>query len=345
MRRLIPGALLACSGPCAASPPCSCSPSPLAGLRLRHRRGPARTPRPRCCSTSRPTRSTRASTSPTERGYDDGRGRRAESGAGRVDRRAQAAEAGRADMAILDIHDLGLAREQGHDIVGVMAFVQRPLAAVHRRSRRSRSPKRPRGQARRRDRPAVRRRGAALDRGRRRRRPGQGAHRRRSASRRSRRCSPGASTGATAFWNVEGVALRARAARDPGVPRRRLRRAELPGARAGRDARRRSRTTRPVRGDDPRAAARLRRGAARPGERGRGDARPSSRGSTRRRSRAQLDAVDAAFTAGAGGFGRLAPRRARRVGGVGRRVRDPERAARRRRARSTSRWSGRRQQP
>ena len=33
-------------------------------------------------------------------------------------------------MAILDIHDLGLARQQGHDIVGVMAFVQRPLAAV-----------------------------------------------------------------------------------------------------------------------------------------------------------------------------------------------------------------------
>ncbi len=39
-------------------------------------------------------------------------------------------QAGRADMAILDIHDLGLARQQGTDIVGVMAFVQRPLAAV-----------------------------------------------------------------------------------------------------------------------------------------------------------------------------------------------------------------------
>jgi ABC-type nitrate/sulfonate/bicarbonate transport system substrate-binding protein len=39
-------------------------------------------------------------------------------------------QAGKADMAILDIHDLGLAREQGRDIVGVMAFVQRPLAAV-----------------------------------------------------------------------------------------------------------------------------------------------------------------------------------------------------------------------
>ena len=33
-------------------------------------------------------------------------------------------------MAILDIHDLGLAREKGRDLVGVMAIVQRPLAAV-----------------------------------------------------------------------------------------------------------------------------------------------------------------------------------------------------------------------
>jgi len=37
---------------------------------------------------------------------------------------------GRAQFAILDIHDLALAREKGRDIVGVMAFVQRPLAAV-----------------------------------------------------------------------------------------------------------------------------------------------------------------------------------------------------------------------
>jgi ABC-type nitrate/sulfonate/bicarbonate transport system substrate-binding protein len=39
-------------------------------------------------------------------------------------------QAGRADFAVLDIHDLGLAREQGRDLVGVMAVVQRPLAAV-----------------------------------------------------------------------------------------------------------------------------------------------------------------------------------------------------------------------
>ncbi len=37
---------------------------------------------------------------------------------------------GRAQFAILDIHDLALAREKGRDIVGVMALVQRPLAAV-----------------------------------------------------------------------------------------------------------------------------------------------------------------------------------------------------------------------
>jgi ABC-type nitrate/sulfonate/bicarbonate transport system substrate-binding protein len=38
--------------------------------------------------------------------------------------------AGRAGFAILDIHDLGIARERGLDLVGVMPIVQRPLAAV-----------------------------------------------------------------------------------------------------------------------------------------------------------------------------------------------------------------------
>ena len=37
---------------------------------------------------------------------------------------------GRADVAVLDIHDLGLARERGADVVGVAALVQRPLAAI-----------------------------------------------------------------------------------------------------------------------------------------------------------------------------------------------------------------------
>ena len=38
--------------------------------------------------------------------------------------------AGRAEVAIVDIHDLGLARERGDDLVGIGAVVQRPLAAV-----------------------------------------------------------------------------------------------------------------------------------------------------------------------------------------------------------------------
>ncbi|HEY5815124.1 MAG TPA: ABC transporter substrate-binding protein [Solirubrobacterales bacterium] len=38
--------------------------------------------------------------------------------------------AGRAEFAVLDIHDLGIARERGLDVVGTTAIVQRPLAAV-----------------------------------------------------------------------------------------------------------------------------------------------------------------------------------------------------------------------
>jgi putative hydroxymethylpyrimidine transport system substrate-binding protein len=38
--------------------------------------------------------------------------------------------AGRADVSVVDIHDLGLARQEGADLVGVGALVQRPLAAV-----------------------------------------------------------------------------------------------------------------------------------------------------------------------------------------------------------------------
>ena len=37
---------------------------------------------------------------------------------------------GQADLSIVDIHDLGLAREKGEDLVGVGALVTRPLAAV-----------------------------------------------------------------------------------------------------------------------------------------------------------------------------------------------------------------------
>jgi NitT/TauT family transport system substrate-binding protein/putative hydroxymethylpyrimidine transport system substrate-binding protein len=50
--------------------------------------------------------------------------------------------AGRADFAILDIHDLGIARERGLDLVAAMPLVQRPLAAViARRDERVRRPR------------------------------------------------------------------------------------------------------------------------------------------------------------------------------------------------------------
>jgi ABC-type nitrate/sulfonate/bicarbonate transport system substrate-binding protein len=39
-------------------------------------------------------------------------------------------ETGKVNFAILDIHDLAIARERGEDVVGIMAIVQRPLAAV-----------------------------------------------------------------------------------------------------------------------------------------------------------------------------------------------------------------------
>jgi putative hydroxymethylpyrimidine transport system substrate-binding protein len=48
--------------------------------------------------------------------------------------------AGRADAAVADIHDVGLAHERGADVVGIGALVQLPLAAViaHRDVRRPR---------------------------------------------------------------------------------------------------------------------------------------------------------------------------------------------------------------
>jgi putative hydroxymethylpyrimidine transport system substrate-binding protein len=39
-------------------------------------------------------------------------------------------ETGRVNFALLDIHDLAIARERGGDVVGVMAIVQRPLSSV-----------------------------------------------------------------------------------------------------------------------------------------------------------------------------------------------------------------------
>ena len=198
------------------------------------------------------------------------------------------------------------ARSEGHDIVGVMAFVQRPLAAVLAQPA-IRSPEGPRGRARRRDaacRPTTRcsRSIVAGD-------GGDPARVRKTTIgfQAVKALLAGRVAGATAFWNVEGVALRRAAARDAGVPRRRLRRARLSRAGAVRDARdARGRRAGAAR-DDPRAAARLRRGrSAIPRARSRRCARPS-RGSTARRWQRELDAVDAAFTAGARAFGELRP--------------------------------------
>jgi len=67
----------------------------------------------------------------TARGYDDAEGVELQVRAPSASTDAlRLLQGGRADMAILDIHDLGLARQEGADIVGVMALVQRPLASV-----------------------------------------------------------------------------------------------------------------------------------------------------------------------------------------------------------------------
>jgi putative hydroxymethylpyrimidine transport system substrate-binding protein len=67
----------------------------------------------------------------TARGYDEAEGVELEVQTPSASTDAlRLLQGGRADMAILDIHDLGLARQQGRDIVGVMALLQRPLASV-----------------------------------------------------------------------------------------------------------------------------------------------------------------------------------------------------------------------
>ena len=128
------------------------------------------------------------------------------------------------------------------------------------------APARPGGPPRRRHRPAVGRRRAALGGGRRRRRS-------RPRARDHDRLPGGAGDAGAARGRGDGVLERrgrgaeAAAARRPGVPRRRLRRARLPRAGAVRDARhaRGPPAADPL--DGPRAPARLRRGADRPGER------------------------------------------------------------------------------
>lgn len=50
-------------------------------------------------------------------------------------------QAGRAQFAVMDIHDLGLARGRGLDVVGIVPLVQKPLASVLARSDRIQRPR------------------------------------------------------------------------------------------------------------------------------------------------------------------------------------------------------------
>jgi len=63
-----------------------------------------------------------------QRGYDDAEG--ATLHPAQVGDPAQALERGQAELAVLDIHELALARASGADVVGVMAIVGRPVAAL-----------------------------------------------------------------------------------------------------------------------------------------------------------------------------------------------------------------------
>jgi putative hydroxymethylpyrimidine transport system substrate-binding protein len=66
-----------------------------------------------------------------QRGYDQAEGVRLDvQTPGAATDGIKALLGGQADLAIVDIHDLAIAREKGRDVVGVMAVVQTPLAAV-----------------------------------------------------------------------------------------------------------------------------------------------------------------------------------------------------------------------
>ena len=218
-------------------------------------------------------------------------------------------------MAILDIHDLGLAREKGRDIVGVMAFVQRPLAAVLAQPA-IRSPRDLEG-----ERVGV----TGL--------PSDDAVLASVVAGRRRRSRPGAQTtigfqavkallagrvaGATAFWNAEGVALRRERPEmrefrvdDYGAPPY----PELVLC-----------VTRATLEDD----APMMRATIRALQRGYGETQrdPESAVAAMRAAEprldeaaltAELDAVDEAFTAGAPRVRRAASRRAARLGALGR---------------------------
>jgi ABC-type nitrate/sulfonate/bicarbonate transport system substrate-binding protein len=66
-----------------------------------------------------------------QRGYDEAEGVRLDvEPPGQSTDGIKAVLSGQQDMAIVDIHDLAIARAKGKDVVGVMALVQTPLAAL-----------------------------------------------------------------------------------------------------------------------------------------------------------------------------------------------------------------------
>ena len=244
------------------SPP---APPAAAGAALNRARRMAR----RWCSISRPTRSTRGSTPRRQQGfYRDAGVDLTIREPGESTDAPKLLEAGRADFAILDIHDLGIAREHGLDLVGVMPIVQRPLASVHR-------PRGPTACAARANSRATPWASPACP-------PTKPSSTRRSAPTAATRprcdrvtigfnavssLAAGKVDAATGFWNAEGVALR-----EQGVPIRvfkveRIRGAALSGAGAdglAQDDRRRPRPgRRGGRGDDPRLPLRGRASRAR----------------------------------------------------------------------------------
>jgi putative hydroxymethylpyrimidine transport system substrate-binding protein len=243
------------------------------------------------------------------RGYDDALGVRLRVRApSRSTNAVKLLASGRVALAILDIHDLAAARERGRDLVGVMALVQTPLAAILAQPS-VRTPRALQGRrvgvgGRPADRAVLRSivAGAGGD-------PrtvratmiGSGAVR----SLLSRRVA-----GATASWDTDGVALRARR------PRIREFRVDDYGAPAYPELvlSVRRRTLR----DDPglvrATVAALARGyeevLADP-ESGVSALLTATSGLRRTRVQRELDAVSPSFTAGARAFGELDPRRLR----------------------------------
>jgi putative hydroxymethylpyrimidine transport system substrate-binding protein len=144
-----------------------------------------------------------------QRSYDDAEGvhlRIEQPGAGTDG--VKALLSGQADVAILDIHDLAIARAKGRDVVGVMAIVQTPLAAVLAQP----GIRRPRDLVGRRvgvtglpSDDAVLRSIVAGDGG----DPAR-VHRVTVGFNAVQALVTGRVAGATAFWNAEGVALQAR---------------------------------------------------------------------------------------------------------------------------------------